>query len=110
MTAQKLSLQASTLHKELQVTKKSRCGRGGQTQGRTYQLVFQCQRFSAGNIHTSNIIWTQEVIFMHIYLYKNTFMHAISLMKIEAMNLKESGWGYKRPWRERKERRNTIKF
>lgn len=37
-------------------------------------------------------------------------MHAISLMKIEAMNLKESGWGYKRPWRERKERRNTIKF
>lgn len=76
-----ISLQSSTQDKELQVTgKKTECGRGGPPQGRTIQLVLQFQKVHNENIHISNIICTQKVMFMNMYLYRNTCMYAIQLI------------------------------
>lgn len=44
-------------------------GRGGPLQGRAPQMVVQCPTVSPGNIDTSNIIQTKEVIFRNMCIY-----------------------------------------
>jgi hypothetical protein len=40
-------------------------------------VVIQEQPISPGSIHTSNIIWTRQVIFRNIYVYTDTYMRAL---------------------------------
>lgn len=47
--------------------------------------------FSPENIHTSNSIQTEQVIFRNTYEYPYT--HSMAISKEEAMNLKVSGEG-----------------
>lgn len=45
--------------------------------------------------HTSNIIWTQQVIFGNIYVCTNTYSYETAIAETETMNLKKSGQGYR---------------
>lgn len=45
---------------------------------------------SPGNINTSNTIWTQQVIFMNIFVNAHTCMHEITTSKKRPWVLKES--------------------
>lgn len=47
------------------------------SKGRAHQLVFQHQMASHENTYTSNIVWTEEVIFGDIYVY--TYIHEIMI-------------------------------
>lgn len=40
-------------------------------------------------MHTSNIIWTQQVMVSNMSVYTNTYMHAITINEKEVMTLKE---------------------
>lgn len=48
------------------------------SQGRTYQLVVPCQIIIPENIHPSNTIQDQQVIFWNICAYTNTYMYAVT--------------------------------
>ena len=45
-----------------------------------------------GNMHTTDIIWTQQVIFKNMDVYKNIYVH--SIVVDENLNLKKSKEGY----------------
>lgn len=53
-------------------------------------LFFQCQTLSPENTHTGSVIQTEQVIFGNMYVYTYTCMHAITIRKNKAINLKES--------------------
>lgn len=60
-------------------------------QGKAHWMVFQGQTVSPDNIHTCNIIWTEQPVFRKIDVYTFTaYMHAVEISKKEAMNLKQS--------------------
>lgn len=54
--------------------------REGETfsQGKTYQLVVPCQMIIPENMHPSNTIQDQQVIFWNICAYTNTYMYAVT--------------------------------
>ena len=56
------------------------------------------------NIHTSNIIWTEQVILRNIYVYKNIYiyMHAIDARRDH--DLKERSEGYMGRFHGRKDK------
>ena len=60
------------------------------------------QLVSPENTHTSNIIWTQQVIFGNIYVCENTYSYEITIDKEETVNLKRSGYGYREGFGRRK--------
>lgn len=68
------------IYKNYSPLRKAENGRGDHPQQRAHQLVAQCQE-SALKTHTSNIIWTQIVIFKNINVYKNTYMHIVTIEK-----------------------------
>jgi hypothetical protein len=45
------------------------------------------------SIHTSIIIWTQQVVFGNAYVHTTDTKHVITMREKEAMNLKEVGEG-----------------
>lgn len=47
-------------------------GTGDPPQERVQQLVVQCQMSNSGSIGMSNIIWSQQILFMNIYVYTST--------------------------------------
>jgi hypothetical protein len=57
--------------------------------GRVHQLIVQCQMFNPKNIHTSDIIWTQWVVFRNIYT--NKYMHAITTRENRSYEFEELG-------------------
>lgn len=57
---------------------------------RRAQLTVQCQVVSPKNIHTNNIIQTEQAIFRSIYLY--TYMHAIEIGENRGHEFEEE-WG-----------------
>lgn len=63
-------------------------------QRRTNQLAAQDQTVNPENIDTDNIIWTGKIIFQNIYVYTDTYMHALTTTGKKAMNLKESREGF----------------
>jgi hypothetical protein len=50
--------------------------RGGFSQGRTYQLVAQCQAVTPQNIYTHSIACTKQILFRNTYVY--TCMHSVA--------------------------------
>ena len=50
----------------------------------------QCQMINPENIHTSNIILTEQIMFRNMYASVHTYIHVVTTEK-EAINLKESG-------------------
>lgn len=63
----------------------------------TRQLVVQCQTISPENMHTSNVMWTWQLIFrtVCVCVCTHTYMvHAITNSGKEVMNLKENGEVY----------------
>lgn len=58
--------------KKYRKMKKAR-NRSGYPHGRA-QLVSQCQTVSPENIHRSNLLWTKQVIFKNIYVYRQKYM------------------------------------
>lgn len=59
------------------------------------------------NKHTSNIVWTQEVIFRNIYVYTCTHMKAITVSEKEAIKLEEH---WKCLWEGLKGRKRREKY
>lgn len=59
-----------------------------------FPRIDQCQMVYPENIHRSNIIQTEQVIFRNVYVYSYTHVHVRISGEKEAMNLKESGEGY----------------
>lgn len=57
---------------------------------------------SPGNIHTSYIIQSEQVVFKNIYAY--TYISITTSNEKEVMDLKEKKRGHRRIWKERKER------
>lgn len=49
---------------------------------------------SPENTHTSNNIWAQQATFRNMHIYANIYVHSITLMKTEAINLKDGGEEY----------------
>jgi hypothetical protein len=60
---------AQSYTKNCRQLSKARRERGGLPQGTVCQLVVKLQIVNPENIHTSNIIWTQQVIFRKIKVY-----------------------------------------
>lgn len=54
------------------------------------------------NIHMNKIIQIEQLIFRSIYVHRHTYMKAIKINKIDAINLKESKWEYMGEFRGRK--------
>lgn len=62
------------------------------------------------NIHTSSIIWTQQILFGNICVYTNTYMHAITIDEKRGHEFEGDQEGvYERVWREEGEGRNVVK-
>ena len=55
--------------------------------------VILCQLLSLENIHTSNITWTEQVIFRNTYVYTYTHTHVTTNNEKEVMDLRESQRG-----------------
>lgn len=79
--------------------KKGRSRRDGLPQGRVQQLVLKHQMVNPENIHTNNIIQSNQVIFKKIYAY--TYLHAITVnekqrekeaMKIYHIIIRKPDW------------------
>lgn len=95
--------EASALHKEL---RNAESGRNSPIQGRAPQLVIPYLLASPENVHTSNIIQTEQVVFIIYTYYMCVYyiiltLHIICItfvattkLKKEAMNLKESKEGH----------------
>lgn len=60
------------------------------------------------NTFTSNIVWSQKVIFRNTYVGTDTCMHAIIMGEKEAMNLKESREEHKGRCKGRKWMREML--
>lgn len=54
-------------------------------------------------------MWTQEIIYRNIYVYVNTFIHAIK-SDVEWAHQFEGEWGVvdRRVWRKESKRRNAV--
>lgn len=61
-------------------------------QGGAHQLAVQCQMISPENKHTSNITWTQQVIFRNICTC-NTYIHARTISENRGHDFEEEQGG-----------------
>lgn len=60
-------------------------------------------------IHASNIIWIEQVIFVYVYVYINTYMNRITISKMRGQEFEgEPKQVYGSVWREKGEENNVV--